>query len=142
MQKRTQADHVTEELGVQEEFDTEEIHSPGIGKLHEKSIQDMAEILALAIKSRPIVTAVHVTRKTDGQTKKERISFPGIKELHLKPSMEQGEALALIWKETEKKSGNKTVGLHYIPGEYVEVVTSDGKAGETIVELTTARLNR
>lgn len=137
MLKRTQADHVIEELGVQEEFDTEQIHSPGIPKLHEKSAQDMAEIIALAIKSRPIVTAVHITRKTDGNLRKERISFPGIKELHLKGSLEQGEALALIWKS---KPG--AVGLHYIPGEYVELVTSDGKAGDTEVELVTARLNR
>ena len=137
--RRTQQDHVTEELGVQPEYDVEEIRSPGIAKLHEKSVQDMGEILAIALKSRPIVTAVHITRKVDSKENlvKEKVAIPGMKQLHQQSSQEQGDALALIWK-----SKPKVVGLHYIPGDYIELVTCDAKAGDTTLELVTARLNR
>ena len=139
MQKSTQADWVTEELGLQEEFDHEKLAIPGIEKLHEKSAQDMGEILALALQMRAIPREVHIVRElsNEAEIKKERISVPGMNILHQKPVREQGEVLALIWK-----SKPKVVGLHYVPGNYIELATSDGKAGNCSVELVTAKLNR
>ena len=59
MQKRTQEDHVVEELGVQPEYDIERVSVPGVNKLHEKSTQEIGEVLALVLKSRPGVVELH-----------------------------------------------------------------------------------
>jgi len=52
MQKKSQADHVTEELGIQSQYDREKVSLPGIKTLHEKSTTEIAESLAIILKSR------------------------------------------------------------------------------------------
>ena len=57
--RRTQQDHVDEELGVQPEYDTYPVTIPGINKLHEKSTQEIGETLALVLKSSPGIVELH-----------------------------------------------------------------------------------
>jgi hypothetical protein len=52
MQKQTQADHVTEEMGFIPDVKTERIAFPGIKTLHEKPSAEIAEAIAMALKSR------------------------------------------------------------------------------------------
>lgn len=52
MQKQNQADHVTEEMGFRPETIKEQIAFPGIKTLHEKPTTEIAEALALALRSR------------------------------------------------------------------------------------------
>ena len=52
MQKQTQADHVAEEMGYKPTLQKEQIAFPGIKLLHERPTAEIAEALALALKSR------------------------------------------------------------------------------------------
>ena len=52
MQKQNQADYVTEEMGFKPEVVQEKIVFPGIKQLHEKPTAEIAEALAMALKSR------------------------------------------------------------------------------------------
>ena len=52
MQKKTQADHVAEEMGVVTEYDREKVSLPGVKTLHNQSTQEIAEALAIILKSR------------------------------------------------------------------------------------------
>lgn len=48
---KTQADLVTEDKGFQEKRITRKVVIPGLNILHTKPIEDIAEVLALVIKS-------------------------------------------------------------------------------------------
>ena len=58
MQKSSQQDHVTEEMGYKPEVIVERIAFPGIKTLHEKPTAEIAEALALALRSRQNVVEV------------------------------------------------------------------------------------
>jgi hypothetical protein len=57
--RKTQQDHVDEELGVVKEYDTYPVTIPGLNKLHEKSTQEIGETLALVLKSNPGIVELH-----------------------------------------------------------------------------------
>ena len=59
MQLKSQADHVTQEMGVQSQYDREKISLPGIKTLHEKSTTEIAESLAIILKSRMGIVEVN-----------------------------------------------------------------------------------
>ena len=59
MQLRTQQDHVTQELGVQSQYDREKVSLPGIKQLHEKSTSEIAEALAIILKSRSGIVEIN-----------------------------------------------------------------------------------
>lgn len=59
LNKKTQDDHVKEELGFQPELIREKVNLPGIRQLHEQPAADIAEVLATLIKSRNDVKEIH-----------------------------------------------------------------------------------
>ncbi len=63
MRKKTQADHVTEEMaGLQPQESVQKVVVPGIETLHQKSVNEIAEVLANVLRSAPnIIRVVYVT---------------------------------------------------------------------------------
>jgi len=58
MPARTQEDLVKEDQGYRSEEVTRKITLPGLKELHTKSTKDIAEVLAVAIKSEPNVIEI------------------------------------------------------------------------------------
>lgn len=58
MPARTQSDLVVEDQGYKPEEETRRIRLPGLESLHTKSTKEIAEVLAIAIKSEPNVIEI------------------------------------------------------------------------------------
>ena len=59
MQKNTQADHVTEDIGYKADTLVERVAFPGIKLLHEKPAAEIADALAMVLKSRTNIVELH-----------------------------------------------------------------------------------
>jgi len=74
MKKKTQADHVAEEMAaLQPQETTQKVVVPGIETLHQRPINEIAEVLANVLRSAPniirmeFVTGSHISLTTRSQ---------------------------------------------------------------------------